>query len=255
MTNFTETAMRHYCRNAKCRMKLPTPVSNMREAFCTKGCRERFYRLRCYVCDEKKPGRLDAHTCGRRKCKNAMRTLKSPSATGRVEIGVGESIESGVGKPLKPGRAWRIIAGTLTPSQFHCATVPDGPDCQWKGGEYERIEAKNRAALKAAEQAEIEASGYFTEPGWREVVSPDGVLCFVIRFAPSQKRARQDLLPPMPDDLSIPEFLDRRSRKSPAMRLAAPHPWPPTGLRRSSAPEERSLEFPQVRNPSRARVG
>jgi hypothetical protein len=130
-----------------------------------------------------------------------------------------------------------------------------GPDCQWKGGEYERIEAKNRAALKAAEQAEIEASGYFTEPGWREVVSPDGVLCFVIRFAPSQKRARQDLLPPMPDDLSIPEFLDRRSRKSPAMRLAAPHPWPPTGLRRSSAPEERSLEFPQVRNPSRARVG
>ena len=126
MTNFTETAMRHYCRNPRCRMKLPAPVSKMREAFCTKGCRERFYRLRCYVCDEKKPGRLDAHTCGRRKCKNAMRTLKSPSATGRVEIGVGKAIESGVGKPLKPDRAWRIIAGTLTPSQFHCATVPDG---------------------------------------------------------------------------------------------------------------------------------
>ena len=94
MVEFTVTAMRHYCRNPRCRSKLPTPVSNPREAFCTKGCRERFYRLRCYVCDEKKPGRLDAHTCGRRKCKNAMRTLKSPSATGRVEIGVGESIES-----------------------------------------------------------------------------------------------------------------------------------------------------------------
>jgi hypothetical protein len=153
---------------------------------------------------------------------------KVPPLPGRVEIGVGESIESGVGKPLKPGRAWRIIAGTLTPSQ---ATVPDGPDCQWKGGEYERIEAKNRAALKAAEQAEIEASGYFTEPGWREVVSPDGVLCFVIGFAPSQKRARQDLLPPMPDDLSILEFLDRRSRKSPAMRFGGTTPmatnWSP----------------------------
>ena len=220
VVEFTETAPRHYCRNPKCRMKLPAPVSNMRQAFCTKGCRERFYRLRCYVCDEKKPGRLDAHTCGRRKCKNAMRTLKSPSATGRVEIGAGKSIESGVGKPLKPGRAWRIIAGTLTPSQFHCATVPDGPDCQWKGGEFQRLEAKNRAALKAATQAEIEANGDFADPDWREVVSPDGVRCFVTRFAPPQKQP-QRALPPIPDDLSIPTFLRRPLMQPEPERLAA----------------------------------
>jgi hypothetical protein len=161
MVEFTVTAMRHYCRNPRCRSKLPTPVSNPREAFCTKGCRERFYRLRCYVCDEKKPGRLDAHTCGRRKCKNAMRTLKSPSATGRVD---------------------RMQAVEMIEEAGFSTAEASNAD------EAERIEAKNRAALKAAEQAEIEASGYFTEAGWREVVSPDGVLCFVIRFAPSQKR-------------------------------------------------------------------
>ena len=83
----------------------------------------------------------------------------------------------------KNATAWRIVAGPpLTPNQLHCATVPDGSDCQWKGGEYERLEARNRTALKAAEQAEIEANGEFTEPEWREVISPDGIRCFVTRF-------------------------------------------------------------------------
>ena len=86
------TEVRHYCRNPKCRTKLPTPIANTREAFCTRGCRDRFYRLRCYVCEEKKPGRLDAHTCGRRKCKNALRTLGTPNYTRRVEIASGNPI-------------------------------------------------------------------------------------------------------------------------------------------------------------------
>ena len=53
-------------------------------------------------------------------------------------------------------------------------------------GSFERIEAENRrvlkahlAKLRAAEEAEIEASGYFSELDWQEVVSPDGVRCFV----------------------------------------------------------------------------
>ena len=28
MTEFTETALRHMCRNPRCRSKLPAPVSN-----------------------------------------------------------------------------------------------------------------------------------------------------------------------------------------------------------------------------------
>ena len=118
---------------------------------------------------------------------------------------------------LKPDRAWRIIAGpALTASQLHCATVPDGEIVDgkptWDGGSYERIEAQNRKALKAhfakaAEEAETESNGYFTDPEWREVISPDGVLCYVTRFRPATTVKSQRHIP---DDLSIPPFLDRR---------------------------------------------
>jgi hypothetical protein len=192
------TEVRHYCRNPKCRSKLKAPIANTREAFCTRGCRERFYRLRCYVCEEKKPGRLDAHTCGRRKCKNAIRTRC-------VEIGVGNPIKSGLPEADKYGRAWKVVAGEISPNAFHCATVSDGPDCQWKGGEFERV-AKNRAALKAADEAA--ANGYFTDPDWHAVVSPDGVKCFVTSFAAPARRARA-LPHPLTADLPIPEFLRR----------------------------------------------
>ena len=86
--------------------------------------------------------------------------------------------------------------------------MSDGPNCQWKGGEFERVEAKNRAALKAAGEAAIEANGYFTDPDWREVVSPDGVKGFVTSFVAPARRARA-LPHPLTADLSIPEFLSR----------------------------------------------
>ena len=86
--------------------------------------------------------------------------------------------------------------------------MSDGLDCQWKGGEFERVGAKNRAALKAADEAAIEANGYFTDPDWREVVSPDGVRCFVTSFVAPARRALA-LPQPLTADLSIPEFLRR----------------------------------------------
>jgi hypothetical protein len=43
--------LRHYCRNPRCRMKLPAPVENTHRAFCTRGCYESFYRNRCRVCE------------------------------------------------------------------------------------------------------------------------------------------------------------------------------------------------------------
>jgi hypothetical protein len=42
---------RHYCRNPRCRSKLPAPVENEHRAFCTRGCFEGFYRNRCRVCE------------------------------------------------------------------------------------------------------------------------------------------------------------------------------------------------------------
>jgi hypothetical protein len=99
--------------------------------------------------------------------------------------------------------------GTTGRSQLHCATVQDGPNCEWSGGEYERIEAKNRAVLKEVEE--------FIEPEWREVMSPDGVRCFVTRCREVIRRVDgvpSDWRPcaprnPILDDLSIPDFLKR----------------------------------------------
>ena len=78
------------------------------------------------------------------------------------------------------------------------------------GGRYRRLEAENRALLRAAEQAEIETNGYFADPGWRKVISPDGVQCFVAgagrgRIEAPPQRAELTI----PADQSIPEFLRR----------------------------------------------
>jgi hypothetical protein len=44
---------------------------------------------------------------------------------------------------------WRVVVGPqITANQYHCATVPDGPDCQWSGGGWHRIEERNRKALE-----------------------------------------------------------------------------------------------------------
>ena len=106
-----------------------------------------------------------------------------------------------------PDRAWHIVAGRGTEPLCH---GPDGSGCQWRGGDYERVEAKNRAALEAAEEAKIEANGYFAEPEWREVVSPDGVTCHVTIF-------RDDDVAPgvtarhVGDGLDVPDSLKRAS--------------------------------------------
>jgi hypothetical protein len=64
---------RHYCRNPRCRMKLKRPVSNTREAFCTKGCHSSFYRRRCLICEGEMKRRTENQlVCGKRRCRNAL---------------------------------------------------------------------------------------------------------------------------------------------------------------------------------------
>jgi hypothetical protein len=46
-----------------------------------------------------------------------------------------------------------LLVFPITANFYHCATVPDGPNCQSGGGEYERIEARNRERLSAAKAA------------------------------------------------------------------------------------------------------
>ena len=55
-----------------------------------------------------------------------------------------------------------------------------------------------------------EMGGRFTEPRWQEVVSADGVKCFVTRFRDEQAPLELPTTALIPDDLSIPDFLRRR---------------------------------------------
>ena len=103
-------------------------------------------------------------------------------------------------------------------NQFHCATAPDGPDCQWKGGEYERIEARNRAALrehfrKLADQCLIQPHHPPVNVlgGYR---FPDAPIVDLSPLPVDDRPIPSDWKPCVPsvavaDDLSIPDFLRR----------------------------------------------
>ena len=218
MTEFQEEEFRHFCRNPKCRSKLKRPVSNKREAFCARGCHTAFYRKRCLVCEGPvERNRDDQKICGKAMCRSAWRARTGFGryiASSDAKLPSKKPVNKGPkGSPKRNPRSlsWLIVAGPpegISANALHCATVSDGPNCQWKGGEFERVEAKNRAALKAADEAAIEDNGYFTDTDWHEAVSPDGVKCFVTSFGAPAGQARavpQHLM----GDLSIPEFLRR----------------------------------------------
>jgi hypothetical protein len=84
LTEFDQK-LRHYCRNPKCRSKLPAPVSNPSEAFCTKGCYGAYYRTHCLICEQAFERKNEQQkVCGKRKCKSTLRQLqKADFALGR----------------------------------------------------------------------------------------------------------------------------------------------------------------------------
>jgi hypothetical protein len=91
MTEFTQT-LRHYCRNPRCRSKLPSPASDPRKAFCTAGCHSSFYLKRCIVCENDKPAGSTARRklCRRPKCEGRYRknsALRRPGAVMQPTIG------------------------------------------------------------------------------------------------------------------------------------------------------------------------
>src|SRR6516165_7937028 len=114
MTEFTQT-LRHYCRNPRCRSKLPSPASDPRKAFCTRGCHSSFYLKRCVVCEGEMMRKAGNQlVCGKRRCRNA---LQNQNGLGRYPASSDAKLAS---KTLdfidpkqanKPDRAWRIVAG------------------------------------------------------------------------------------------------------------------------------------------------
>jgi hypothetical protein len=233
MTDF-KIETRKRCRNPKCRMRLTTPAVNERQAFCCRGCHQSFYLHRCIVCEDAiERTTANRKICKKSKCRNALnaglglgRFHGNPAKTYQdpknLELTQETLISCGSASASKRVE-WRIIAGPpLTPSQFHCATVPDGPNCQWEDGSYKRLEAQNRRALEAhfdKLDAEAVANDFCASCGRTDNL---GVTlchdCIDINAAPKPA----PVLRPehrIPDDLSIPPFLDRRPQQE--LRAAA----------------------------------
>ncbi len=112
----TDDEVRRYCRNPRCRSKLPAPVSNPREAFCTRGCHNSFYRHRCLICERpiEQPKRGRRLICRKPKCRRALRSnscLGSHHTSFAAKAISNKADFIGVKQPLKPRRPWRIRRG------------------------------------------------------------------------------------------------------------------------------------------------
>jgi hypothetical protein len=214
---------RKRCRH--CTMKLPEPVANEREAFCTRGCYKSFYLHRCIVC-EKAIERTTANRkiCKKSKCRNALATGeglgryhadsgKTSPVSKNLELMQKPLISSGSASASDTDhrantafaeRPWRMAAGIPTANQYRCAVVGDAPDPNgglpdiryaqvWAGGDWQATENRNRKLLEkhAAKLADK---------------APPPVAS---AMAIDAKRVA-NLIATIADDLSIPIFLDRR---------------------------------------------
>ena len=145
---------RCYCRNPACRQKLPRPVADKRDAFCDVQCQFRYSQFNCPVCDKpllksdrQKRKRFCSERCKSTYHRNSARFERPFSGPARGMAGATRSppkspeISTAISDHFG-GQPLRKIPGEIGPNAFHCATVPDGPDCQWEGGSYERTEAR-----------------------------------------------------------------------------------------------------------------
>jgi hypothetical protein len=215
MTNFTET-LRHYCRNPRCRSKLPSPVSNPREAFCARGCFNSFYLHRCLVCEgplQRK--REDQKVCRKAKCRNTWRLgsgfgcyAGSSNANSASETPDFIDLKA----PPKPDRPWRFVAGPeLSASALHCATVSGDQAIQvinrtnarhWR--EY-NVKAEEWSLITRHDPP-VNLTGGYNFPSAPVITTPAPI----IRLSRPVKETAPSV--PIPDDFSIPEFLRRPPR-------------------------------------------
>ena len=160
---------RKRCRH--CKMNLPEPTSNEREAFCTPGCYRSFYLHRCLVCEDKiERTTANRKICKKSKCRNAL----AAGGFGRYQ---GSSVRTSISPknpepmqelpvPQGPGSA----SGTVEKANRALAgREPDRYDFDWA------IKA-NRASIIGPPRVPNVEIGI-----GREVVSPDGVVCYVVR--------------------------------------------------------------------------
>jgi hypothetical protein len=165
MTEF-EQDLRHKCRNPRCRMNLPAPVSNPREAFCTRGCHTSFYLHRCLVCEGPLERKREAQkVCRKAQCRSAWQgkggfgRYVASSPANKAQETPNACGSAGASKPVERP-LWRLAAAgaPVSANAYHCAIV---------GADFAMVEAdrSNAAHWRAA------AKG---ERGYRAVPSPGG---------------------------------------------------------------------------------
>ena len=197
MTEFTQT-LRHYCRNPRCRSKLPSPAPDPRKAFCTRGCHSSFYLKRCLVCENDKPAGSTARRklCRRPKCEGRYRKNSAHysflGADTASAANVPRSAQStGIKSDDFGDRPPRVVAGPkITACVYHSAALPIDVDTA------RRINAAN------------DWDRIRKEIAWSKPPPP------------APKEMQSDWKPCSPsvsvaDDLSIPDFLKREPAASP----------------------------------------
>jgi hypothetical protein len=105
-------------------------------------------------------------------------------------LGLRSAHSTGLKTAHEGERPWRLAAGRITAAQYHCATVPDGPDCRWADGEWRRIEGRNRALWESKRRVRARGDQVgLVQSDWKPCLPSDHAT-----------------LP----DLSIPDFLERK---------------------------------------------
>ena len=114
----TPFQVRHRCRNPRCGLKLKTPTTNLRDAFCCQSCRNSFYRSRCLVCEQPFDRKTERRLiCKREKCRSEFRRHKERFLGTRYRGSVlahnafGSAHSTGLKTGQKSGRALRKVAG------------------------------------------------------------------------------------------------------------------------------------------------
>ena len=203
------TTERHMCRNPRCRSRLPAaPVSNPREAFCTRGCHTQFYRKHCIACEQRMERKRESQQlCGRWKCKNHFAALKAHFSLGRYHPSSsaldasGKPIKTAIFSPLKSDRGWRLVAGPPIDMRLVAIGAVDAVMQADKANRRHWAEA-GAAALIQRHHAPVNVVGGYKLPDAAEIeIAPSGN---VSTSTPISAPVITD-----GDTLDIPEFLKR----------------------------------------------
>jgi hypothetical protein len=149
---------RHRCRNVRCGAKLKSTATNPRDAFCSQGCFDSFYRGHCLACERPIIRQTDRQLlCGRKKCRNDFQRhrelfLGTRYLPSLLRHNASRSARfTGLKIRTLGGRPFAQIAGPrLTPTSLRLASLPLGPDL---AARLERTHRPYFEALKRSKQA------------------------------------------------------------------------------------------------------